>query len=449
VKYDNLTYLFYILKFFILSRFTKSFVILTIVFSGLMVLFYLSIGKIIFVTYLSPQLKISALEFVTFFLVFNLFSSIVQKADFDFLLTSPVKTTTLALLYVVGSMFTGGAYFIVLSTYMISLYPPPYSYIAFTSFSIFGIAVSSLTLSKNKFYIIFALVFLSWLPYFHFYFTPTALIFGHLLSGILSSLILSALVLYYSVRYADLQLSGSKVRAKRSSLINGKQSVLRIILNNYEFVWGYGSTFSGRRIFFYVIPYYKAIGISALISLVYLCIEITLRPPFYTGIIAPNVLIVSFLSTTGLYALSQERPWLTFMSLDQGRIIAEKIIIKTLQTAFLSLPFVIVDSILGRWSVGISLFSGVMAGYLVTAILMSKLNPIQFRGEVYNYKAGSGMIVVIMVDYIIIAMTITAGLFLLTSVLFLLTSVSVLIVASIRKNMWEKISFNLVEKGFQ
>jgi hypothetical protein len=96
-----------------------------------------------------------------------------------------------------------------------------------------------------------------------------------------------------------------------------------------------------------------------------------------------------------------------------------------------------------------SLFSGVMAGYLVTAILMSKLNPIQFRGEVYNYKAGSGMIVVIMVDYIIIALTITAGLFLLTSVLFLLTSVSVLIVALIRKSMWEKISFNLVEKGFQ
>jgi hypothetical protein len=137
------------------------------------------------------------------------------------------------------------------------------------------------------------------------------------------------------------------------------------------------------------------------------------------------------------------------MSLDQGRIIAEKIIIKTLQTAFLSLPFVIVDSILGRFTVGMSLFSGIMAGYLVTAILMSKLNPIQFRGEVYNYRAGSGMIVVIMVDYIIIALTITAGLFLLTSVLFLLTSVSVLIVALIRKSMWEKISFNLVEKGFQ
>jgi hypothetical protein len=67
VKYDNLTYLFYILKFFILSRFTKSFVILTIVFSGLIALFYLSIGKIVFVTYLFPQLKINALEFVTFF----------------------------------------------------------------------------------------------------------------------------------------------------------------------------------------------------------------------------------------------------------------------------------------------------------------------------------------------------------------------------------------------
>ncbi|BCU69553.1 hypothetical protein [Stygiolobus caldivivus] len=449
MRVEDITRFLEILRFFIFSRFTKGFVFLTIAFSAIMLLFYLSIGKLLFISDLLDQLRVSVLEFVTFFLIFNIFSSIVQKADFDFLITAPMKTSYLVLLYLFGSIFTGGGYFLVLSAIMFFIYEPPFSYLAFLSFSLFGLGISSLTLAKNKVLLILFLALISWLPYFHVYYTPTSLIFGKIVYGSVTSVLLSLFLFYYSITRADLQMSGSKGRNNQRNLIDGKHSVVRYIFSTYEFVWGYGSTFSGRRLFFYVIPYYKAIALSGLLSLLYFALEVVLRPPFYTGVIAPNVLIVSFLSTTGLYALSQERPWLTFLSMDPGSLLAKKITIKSVQTTLLSIPFALVDVTIGKAAMGISLIGGVLLGYLLTTLLMSKLNPIQFRGEVYNYRAGSGMVFVIMADYFVIAMTVLLGLFLIASIVYLLISTLFLLFIFSSKKMWEKIGFNLVEKGFQ
>ena len=443
-----MTKFFKILKFFILSRFTKGFILLTLAFSLLMLLFYLVASKLVLALNLIPQLRLNVLEFMTFFLIFNIFSSIVQKADFDFLLTSPIKRSTLVLVYMLGSLLVSGSYFIVLSTVTLYLYKPPLSYLAFISLSLFGLSVNALTIARNKLPIILFLIFLVWLPYLHVYYSPTSLFFNHFVEGVVSSLLLSSFLFYYSVSKAELQLSESKGRRRYRRLVN-KKGIVSYMLSTYEFVWGYGTAFSGRRLFFYVVPFYEAFSISLAFSLVYLLIEVLLRPPFYSGIVAPNVLIVAFLSTTGIYSLSQERPWLTFMSLEPKRYLALKITIKTIQTGLLSLPFSLADIALGKTSMGLSLLGGVLLGYLLTSVLMSKLNPIQFRAEVYNYRASSGMILVIIADYVVITLTVILGLSLISSTFYLLSSLVLIAITYLNRKMWEKIGFNLVEKGFQ
>lgn len=172
-----------------------------------------------------------------------------------------------------------------------------------------------------------------------------------------------------------------------------------------------------------------------------------INPVEYNGIIAPNVLVLAFLSTTGIYSLSQERPWITFISLDIGTYLSRKVLIKTLQTGLLSLPFLVTDYFLGALSMGLALFFGVSLGYFLTSYISSKYNPIQFRGEVYNYRAGSGMLLVIFVDYLCIGITSVSGITIVSSLIYGFFSFLVILFLSRRKE-WEKIGLGLIEKGF-
>jgi len=440
-----------ILKYFLLSRFTRTFLIMTIVFSVFISIAYLSILKILPLNLIIVNLRTTTAEFVTFFSIFSVFSSVVQKADYDFLLVAPLKKETISILYLIASALIGGLFFVSLSLIFLFLYTFPYSIISTLSFVIFGISVSSLSLIRKKVYVIIPTIILVWLPFLHVYYSPTALLFGKVIYGSLSSFLYSIPVLYLSFRKPDLHLSVPS-KSLTTTIIKGDfrggiDFIKSFYLRYYEFVWGYGSAFSGRRLFFYVTPLYKAFTISSLLALLYYSLVKIINPVEYNGIIAPNVLVLAFLSTTGIYSLSQERPWITFISLDIGTYLSRKVLIKTLQTGLLSLPFLVTDYFLGALSMGLALFFGVSLGYFLTSYISSKYNPIQFRGEVYNYRAGSGMLLVIFVDYLCIGITSVSGITIVSSLIYGFLSFLVILFLSRRKE-WEKIGLGLIEKGF-
>lgn len=436
-----------VIKYFILSRFTKVFVLGTLIFLVLMVLIYLSLAGSIFAPRVFSGLKINFAEFVTFFVIFSGFSSTVQKADYDFLLPSPLRKEEISFLYMVASMMLGGGYFIILGLIFLFVYSFPLNILTLLSFSLFGMAVSSLSLVREKFYLIAFTAIWVWFPFFGIYFSPTSIIFSSPYEGITASVIYSILVLFRALSNPQIEIATTKGAEVKSKVKYGTKNFLtKYFLSTYEFAWGYGSTFSGRKLFYYVLSFPKVVLTVSMISVVYFIIFRLIGFDFYT-IMAPTVVILAFLMSMGIYAISQERPWVIFISLDKGSYLSKRILYKSLQNAILSLPFSLADAFLGELPLGITLFFGSLLGYAFVSFLSSKLNPIQFKGEVYNYKAGSGMLLIIFSEYFIMGTTVLSALTLLSSLIYAITSVIVTLLI-IRKNIWTEISFELIEKGF-
>jgi len=440
---------FQVIKYFILSRFTRPFVIGTIAFLILMIITYASLSKSIFEPRIISGLKVNFAEFVTFFVIFSGFSSTVQKADYDFLLPSPLTKSDVAFLYIIASMLLGGGYFIILGLIFLFIFPLGIGIMSLLSFSIFGIAVSSLSLIKEKLYLVVFTALWVWFPFFKIPYSPTEMLFGDPILGVLFSFVYSIPVLFRAVTDPQIQVTSEK-GGKAKQIIKtpaGKNFLTKYFLLTYEFAWGYGSSLSGRKLFYYILSFPKILIISSIISVVYFTVfHFLLNYNFYT-IMAPSVVILAFLMSMGIYSISQERPWLAFISLDRGSYLSKRIRIKTLQNALISLPFAVADALLGELSLGLTLFFGALLGYSVTAFLASKFNPIQFRGEVYNYRAGSGMLLIIFSEYFVMGISVIFGLFLVTSAIFTTLSAIVFLLLT-RKGVWERISYELVEKGF-
>ena len=439
---------FQVVKYFILSRFTKPFVIGTIAFLILMIITYVSLSRSVFEPRIISGLKVNFAEFVTFFVIFSGLSSTVQKADYDFLLPTPLTKSDIALLYIIASMLLGGGYFIILGLIFLFIFPIEIGIVSLISFSIFGIAVSSLSLIKEKLYLVVFTALWVWFPFFNIPFSPTEILFGNPIMGTLSSLVYSIPVLFRAVTDPQIQVSSEK-GGKTKEIIKtpaGKNFLTKYFLLTYEFAWGYGSSLSGRKLFYYILSFPKMLVTSSIISVIYFIVFHFVNYNFYT-IMAPSVVILAFLMSMGIYSVSQERPWSVFIFLDRGSYLSKRIRIKTLQNALISLPFAVADTLLGELPLGISLFFGTLLGYSLTSFLASKLNPIQFRGEVYNYRAGSGMLLIIFSEYFVMGISVVFGLFPITSVILATMSVIVFFLLT-RKSIWEKISYELVEKGF-
>ena len=439
---------FQVIKYFILSRFTRPFVIGTIAFLILMIITYASLSKTIFEPRIISGLKVNFAEFVTFFVIFSGFSSTVQKADYDFLLPSPLTKSDVAFLYIIASILLGGGYFIILGLIFLFIFPLGIGIMSLLSFSIFGIAVSSLSLIKEKLYLVVFTALWVWFPFFKIPYSPTEMLFGDPILGALFSFVYSIPVLFRAVTDSQIQITSEKGGEAKQIIKTpaGKNFLTKYFLLTYEFAWGYGSSLSGRKLFYYIFSFPKILIVSSIIAVVYFTVFQFVNYNFYT-IMAPSVVILAFLMSMGIYSVSQERPWLVFIFLDRGSYLSKRIRIKTLQNALISLPFAIADVLLGELPLGLALFFGALLGYSLTSYLASKFNPIQFRGEVYNYRAGSGMLLIIFSEYFIMGISVIFGLFLVTSVIFATLSVIVFLLIT-RKGVWEKISYELVEKGF-
>ncbi|WP_369609300.1 hypothetical protein [Sulfurisphaera javensis] len=412
-----------------------------------MILIYLSLAGSVFAPRILNGIKINFAEFVTFFVIFSGFSSTVQKADYDFLLTSPLRKEEISFLYMISSMLLGGGYFIILGIIFLFLYPFPLGFLTLFSFSLFGVAVSSLSLVKEKFYIIIFTAIWVWFPFFGIPYSPTSVLFGKPLVGIISILIYSIPVIYRALMDPQIQITSKREGEVKSKVkYGGKNFLMKYFLTMYEFAWGYGSSLSGRRLFYYVLSFPKVILTSTFVALIYYIIFHFIDFNFYS-IMAPSVVILAFLMSMGIYAVSQERPWIIFVTLDRGYYLSRKILFKSVQNALISLPFCIANVLLGMPSLGVSLFFGSLIGYALTSYLSSKLNPIQFRGEVYNYRAGSGMLLIIFSEYLIMGITALSALFIISSFMFAIISLIIFLLI-IRKKNWEKIAYQLVEKGF-
>lgn len=438
-----------VIKYFILSRFTRPFVFGTLAFLVMMVLIYSSLSKSIFEPKIISGLKVSFAEFVTLFVIFSGFSSTVQKADYDFLLPSPLRRSEISLLYLIASMLLGGGYFIMLGSIFLFIYPPLLGVLSLLSFSLFGIAVSSLSLLREKIYIIIFTAIWVWLPFFNIYFSPSAMLFGSPYLGALSSFVYSVPILYRALTDPELQITSVRGEKVKSIIRNtGKNFLTKYFLITYEFAWGFGSSLSGRRLFYYVLSFPKMMVISTVGSVVYFFIYfLFLKPYTFYSIMAPSIVILAFFMSMGIYSISQERLWLVFISLDRGWYLSKKVRIKTWQNALLTLPFAVADSLLSEVALGISLFFGVIIGYSLTSVLSSKLNPIQFRGEAYNYRAGVGMLLVILTEYTAMGISVASALSLLSSLFFATVSFITFIIVT-RKKVWENISYEIVDKGF-
>ncbi|BFI74944.1 hypothetical protein [Sulfurisphaera ohwakuensis] len=439
---------FKVIKYFLLSRFTKPFILGTLIFLFFIIITYSALANSIFEPRIFNGLKINFAEFVTFFVIFSGFSSTVQKADYDFLFTSPLKKGEISLLYMIASILLGGGYFIVLGIMFLFIYSMPLSLLTLLSFSIFGIAVSSLSLVKEKIYLIVFTAIWVWFPFFGIQFSPTSILFGKPYLGIISSLVYSILVIYRSLSDPQIQVSSQKGEIAKSIIkySNSKNFLIKHFILTYEFAWGYGNSLSGRKLFYYVLYFPKVIAISVLFAIVYYSIFKLVDFTFY-DIVAPSVVILAFLMSMGIYAISQERPWIVFVSLDRGSYLSKRILFKSLQNSLIALPFALSDIVLGYPSLGITLFFGSLMGYSLTSYLSSKLNPIQFRGEVYNYRAGSGMLLIIFSEYMVMGVSVISALSLTSSLVFTVISIIITILV-VRKKNWETISYELIEKGF-
>lgn len=395
---------FKLLKFVILSRFSKQLlaVMLVLLIWALFVSFETGSSSGALYYYYGPA-------FIAFFLVLPIMSGgiAVLKSDRDFLFTLPVKRSDMAISLFVVQLLSFGLIMIYVVAYSFSSLKSVFAY-ALIDFIALMLTVTSLGPLSYSFKTIWrillavALALWSLSAFLGFPFSPAAIYSGHPLYAAVASTVLAVVTVplaFRSLSRVDLDLMKTFTRFSSGNVrhvrrFSGMTPMRALFAENYFTVevsgrmnsmGGGGSYRSGR------FKLSNGVVVTTIVAAVYYYLfTFKLNFPLHTEEIA--IMILSFYSvifvlffTMGV--LGNERLWLGFMTRNPARYLRNLLMAKSLSMATLLVPLAIANFLIAyhgdeqALNFGLFLLIVIPSLMIIVVYMSAFLYPFQIKEE--------------------------------------------------------------------
>ncbi|MGC8561779.1 MAG: hypothetical protein ACP5UZ_02475 [Thermoplasmata archaeon] len=395
--------LYKLLKFVILSRFSKQLL-------GLMLVL------MVYAIFISSETGSSSgiyhyygPAFLAFFMVLPILSGgiAVLKSDRDFLFTLPLKRTDLAFSLFVVQLLSFGLILIYVLAYSFSSLRSVliYALVDFISLTLVITSLGPITYSmKTPLRVLLAVLLATWSlsVFLGFPFSPAAIYSGHALYAVISSVVLAAITVplaFRSLSRVDLDLmktftrfsSGQVKNIRRFSGMSANKAILAEnffvveISGRMNSMGGGGSYRSGR------FKLYKGVIATAILAaLYYYAFAFRLSLPLHTQEVALFILsiysiILVMFFTMGI--LGNERLWLGFMTRNPTRYLRDILVAKSLSMAVLLSPLAIASFLLAvhgneqALNFGLLLIVIIPSLLIIVVYISAFLNPFQIKED--------------------------------------------------------------------
>jgi len=419
--------LYRLLKFVIISRFSKQ---LLIVFGVLLVyaLFLSSASSSSSSTvyhYYGPVL-------LTVFFVLPIASGgiAVLKSDRDFLFTLPLKRSDLAFSLFVVQFLSFGLFIIYGFAYSFSYLKPvfPFAVIDFIGIMLTVTALGPLTYSlKSSWRTLLALVFAIWSlsAFLKFPFSPSSIYVGYPLYAATTSIVLAVITVplaFRSLSRVDLDMMKAFTRyssreVKRVRRFSGMTPLMAIFAENFFVVevsgrmnaMGAGGSYRSGRF-----RLSRGILVTAVLAVAYYFIfTIKVTPKSAeVALLVISIYSLIFVMFLSMGVLGNERLWLGFMSRSPTDYLRDLMLAKSLSFVALFLPLALSNFLLAlkgdemAFTFGLTLLV-IMPSLLVMVVYASAfLNPLQIKEELlmpgqFNLRQLATMIPILPVLFIL------------------------------------------------
>jgi hypothetical protein len=471
-----------LLKFIILSRFSKQLLALMLVLMVYALFISFETGSTTSTSiyyYYGPA-------FVAFFLILPILSGgiAVMKSDRDFLFTLPIKRSDLAFSLFVVQLLSFGLIMIYVLAYSFSSLKPVFVY-ALIDFAALILVITSLgpiTYSlKIQWRILLAIVLAIWplSVFVGFPFSPAAIYSGHPLYADITSIILAVITVplaFRSLSRVDLDMmktftrysSGQVRHVRRFSGMSPNRAIFAEnffvveISGRMNSMGGGGSYRSGR------FRLWKGVLVTAVLAAVYYYMfTYRLTMSLHTQEMA--VLIISiysiiFVMFTTMGILGNERLWLGFMTRNPTRYLRDILVAKSLSMATLLSPLAVANFLIAyhgneqALNFGLLLLVAIPSLIIIVVFMSAFLYPFQIKEDLmmpgqFNLRQ-MGTLLPALPVWFLVALSfgvLEDGLTLAAIIITLLTSVimaGIALAMIYSKSMGQKLIDKLVTVGF-
>ncbi len=416
-----------------------------------------------------------AVAYATFFMAFSSFSGglAVLKSDRDYLFMLPIKKSQLIFsLFIAQIIVLGTAIIAFIGFYLpflgLNAWESAISYILFILFitSLSTYVGDLTTIRKALVSIILAIWGIS--PYFGFEYTPTAIFFGYPIYGIEVLFPITLLSMILTIR----KLSNVSLEYQRSISKEGNAEfknnlkfdrykglkALYYLSINYITISGRsGGLGYGIRYFSNRIKLTTLLIIMSIISIIYFIITWKI----FFDYVQIATLLVTIFSISFFYSFTQssianERPWLSFTSIDPGKYLVHFSISKTISTFIITLPLILAN--IGLYLVGgkdaIAQVPPLAIAFpsllIISFYIITKFNIIpqmKEEGVMPGQMRGRQMFFAIPI-YIIIFIAAISLFNVLSGVIASIILLIIAIIMIINRKIWRNAALSLVENGY-
>jgi len=465
---------FKLLKFVIKTRVSNTMLAILLI----VILYSVFTGLEIMKSGIKIETKIPeyyAVAYATFFMVFSSFSGglAVLKSDRDYLFMLPIKKSQLIIsLFIAQIVILGTAIIAFVGFYLPFLELNVWDIII--SFVLFILFITSLstyvgdlqTTRKAIIAVLLALWGIS--PYFGFKFSPTGIFFGYPLYGILVLFPATIISMIFTVRkLASVSLEYQRSLSRegnaefkdllRFSKYSGIKAlyylnIMYITVSGRSGGMGYGIKYFSNRIKLRTLLVY----LSVLSAVYYIAVWKIFLPYAQTASIIITIFSISFFYSFTQSSISNERPWLSFTSIDPGEYLSHLSLSKTIATFIITLPLIIANALLyfvgGKAALSQvpTLAIAFPSILIISFYIVSRFNiipQIKEEGVMPGQMRGRQMFFAIPIYVVIIVSLISSFNIVWGSIISMILFI-IAIACFLNKKIWREAAFSLVENGY-
>lgn len=416
-----------------------------------------------------------AVAYATFFMTFSAFSGglAVLKSDRDYLFMLPIKKSRLIFsLFIAQIIVLGTAVVAFIGFYLpflgLNAWEAGVSYLLFILFitSISTYVGDLPTVRKALISVLLAIWGIS--PYFGFRYSPTAIFFGHAISGIdvlFPITILSMILTIRKLSNVSLEYQRSITREGNAEFKNtlkfdrykGLRALYYLSINYITISGRSGGIGYGIRYFSNRIKLTTLLIIMTILSLIYFIISWKI----FFAYLQITTIVVTMISISFFYSFTQssianERPWLSFTSMDPGKYLSHFSLSKTISTFIITIPLILAN-------VGLYLIGGKYAitqiptlviafpSFLIISFyIITRFNIIpqmKEEGVMPGQMRGRQMFFAIPI-YILIFISIISSINLLSGIIASMILLIISVATLLNKKIWRNAALSLVENGY-
>ncbi|AWR96367.1 hypothetical protein DFR86_01585 [Acidianus sulfidivorans JP7] len=442
-----------LVKFIILTRINKSALGITIFFLFLESLY----------VYIVPATF--SFYYVTSFFAFTILvyaitsGLLLTKSDAYYLLTLPLDRSQISLALFLGNFVVSGYFSLFFGIFTLKILGLLGILVTF-AFSLIAVSISIILANSKIAYRalvggLLALWYVS--PFFHFYYSPTAIFLG-LNYNYAFLLLLLLFSIYFAIqnlnniRFKVFTQSGQN-NVKRIIEFSGKSPFLAILTRSFSFFeistrinyMGNTSFRSIRINIYYILIATTIIAISYFIATIFI--------PLYQLIIFIPILEIMFLYYASFSSFSFEPLWLTMGLMEPVRYARYYLLSKALSIVLIFLPISIVFLLNPiTLSLGISTLLVLPFSYIYLSSIQAILNPFQVKDENvmpnYRYTAIQYLVLLLSSPALILIYVPALVPGLLSGVISGLISIVLAIPFLFSSRFWLKVEEKMVVNGF-